>query len=72
MEAGQIHNTRSITECHMTAGQTDYIAKVFAKDFPHYETVIRNELSNLPHISSMETLFLFSNLSPNYIRVLPS
>ena len=57
----------SIIECNMTAGKIDYVAKVFAKDFQHYEAIVRDELSALPHIVSMETLFLFSNLVPNAI-----
>ena len=63
--AEAIKKTRSITECHMTAGKIDYVARVFAKDFKHYETIIRDELSRLPHIASMETLFLFNNLLPS-------
>lgn len=62
-----VNNSPSIIECHMTAGKIDYIAKVYAKDFQHYEVIVKDELAALPHIASMETLFLFSNLVPDGI-----
>jgi len=61
----------SIVECHMTAGKIDYVAKVYAKDFNDYEKVVKDELSDLPYIASMETLFLFSNLKPDSVFEIP-
>lgn len=55
----------SITECHMSTGRTDYVAKIYAKDFHDYEAIVKDNLARLPNIVSMETLFLFSNLAPN-------
>ena len=55
----------AITECHMSTGRTDYVAKFYAKDFYHYEHIVKDDLARLPHIVSMETLFLFSNLAPD-------
>lgn len=54
----------AITECYLTTGRTDYVARVYAKDFEHYETIIKDDLAELPHLDSMETLFLFSNVKP--------
>lgn len=55
----------AITECHMSTGRTDYVARIYAKDFHDYETIVKDDLARLPNIVSMETLFLFSNLAPN-------
>lgn len=55
----------AITECHMTAGRTDYVAKVYAKDFHDYEIIVKDNLACLPNIVSMETLFFFSNVVPD-------
>lgn len=52
----------TITECHMTTGRTDYVARIYAKDFHDYESIIKDKLARLPNIVSMETLFLFSNV----------
>ena len=55
----------TMTECHMTTGRTDYVARIYAKDFHDYESIIKDELARLPNIVSMETLFLFSNVVPD-------
>lgn len=52
----------AITECHMTTGKTDYVARVYARDFHDYEKIVKDDLAALPNIISMETLFLFSNV----------
>lgn len=52
----------AITECYMTTGRIDYIARIYAKDFSDYEAIVKDELGSLPNIVSMETLFLFSNV----------
>ena len=57
-----INQLGCVTECHMTTGKIDYIARVYAKDFKHYEHIVRDELATLPHIASMETLFLLSDI----------
>ena len=54
----------SVTECHMTSGKIDYVVRLYAKDFVHYETLVQDDLATLPHINSMETLYLFSNVVP--------
>ncbi len=57
-----INKSKFITECYMTAGDIDYVAKIYARDFEHYEQLIREDLANLPGIVSMQSLFLFSNV----------
>ena len=57
-----INKLSCVTECHIAAGKIDYIARVYARDFKHYEHIIRDELATLPHIASMETLFLLSDI----------
>ena len=52
----------SITECYMTTGSINYLARVYAKDFHHYEMIVKDDEGRLPNIVSMETLFLFSNV----------
>lgn len=52
----------AITDCHLTTGRWDYVARVFAKDFNDYEIIIKDDLAALPYLVSMETLFLFSNV----------
>ncbi len=53
---------RSITACYMTTGKIDFVAHIYAKDFEDYERILTNELGKVPHIVSMETIFLMSNM----------
>lgn len=55
----------AITECYLATGKIDYVARVYAKDFPHYEEIIKDDLAELPHLDDMESVFLFSNMVPN-------
>ena len=55
----------AITECYMSTGRVDYIARVYAKDFADYEAILRDDIARLPNIRDMETLFLFSNCVPD-------
>ena len=60
--AAAITKIPAITECHMTTGRIDYIAKVYSKSFEDYEAIIKDDIGRIPNILSMETLFLFSNV----------
>ena len=52
----------AITECYPATGNVDYVARIYASDLEDYEAIIKNDISELPYLASMETLFLFSNL----------
>lgn len=58
-----IQKVPEITECHLATGKVDYVARVYARDFAHYEEIIKDDLAELPHLDDMETVFLFSNLA---------
>lgn len=51
----------AITECLMTTGRLDYVIRVLARSLSHYESIIKDDLSHLPHIGEMETLFILSD-----------
>ena len=57
-----IQKMSAVTECYMAAGRTDYVARIYVKDFHDYESIVKDELARLPNINSIETLFLFSNV----------
>ena len=60
-----VNKVPSITECFMATGRIDYVAKIYAKDFNHYEAIIRDDIARLPNIMSMETVFIFGNCIPD-------
>lgn len=57
-----IKKSTHITECYMTSGEIDYVVRLYARDFEHYEELVRNELSTLPGIVSTNSLFLFGDI----------
>ena len=60
-----IQKIPDITECYLATGRVDFVARVYARDFAHYEEIIKDDIAELPHLDDMETLFLFSNLAPD-------
>ncbi len=44
-----------VEECHMIAGDFDYLLKVRARDMVEYRRVLAERISTLPHVSSTST-----------------
>ena len=44
-----------VEECHMIAGQFDYLLKVRSKDIAAYRSVLGERISTLPHVASSST-----------------
>ena len=51
-----------ILECHLMAGEADYLIKVAARSTDHYERIHRKTLSHLPGISNMKSNFVLSTI----------
>ena len=46
-----------ILDCHLMAGQADYLLRVAARDLDHYDRIHRDCLAALPGVSSMRSAF---------------
>lgn len=44
-----------IAECHMIAGNFDYLLKIRTRDMAHYRKILGERLSELPHVSHTST-----------------
>ena len=44
-----------VRECHMLAGEVDFILKVVAKDWDSYHDVFRKQLGEAPHVISIKS-----------------
>lgn len=44
-----------VVECHLMAGQADYLVKVVAVDTADYERIHRHYLSRLPHVTRIHS-----------------
>jgi len=46
---------REVEQCHMIAGQFDYLIKVRTQDIQAYRRVLGEKISTLPHVKSTST-----------------
>lgn len=53
-----------ILECHLMAGQADYLIKVAARSTDHYERIHRRSLAHLPGVSNMKSNFVLRTIQP--------
>lgn len=45
----------AVIECHTTAGENDYIVRVYAQSVEHLDQLLRFELSKLPGVQRIKT-----------------
>lgn len=55
-----IGNMPEVLEVHLITGEFDYLMRVAARSTADYETLLRNQLSQIPSISQMRTLLSIS------------
>ncbi len=48
-------NHPAIMECHTTAGDSDYLLRVYAQSVEHLDELLRHEISKLPGVQSSST-----------------
>lgn len=44
-----------VRECHLLAGEVDFILKIVAKDWDAYHNIFRKELGEAPHVISIKS-----------------
>jgi DNA-binding Lrp family transcriptional regulator len=44
-----------VRECHLLAGEVDYILRIVAKDWDKYQELHTNHLTNAPHVVSVKS-----------------
>lgn len=60
--AQAIKGIPAVTECHMTTGSLDYIARIHANSLSDYEAVIKDELGKIKDIVKVESLIILNNI----------
>ena len=58
--AEAVKKTPAIVESNMISGKLDYLLRVYARNLAHYEELLQDHISELPHISSLESLFVLN------------
>ncbi len=46
----------AVVECHTTAGDSDYMLKIFARSVDHLDELLRRDLSKLPGVHRLSTV----------------
>lgn len=57
-----VRKIREVEECHMIAGNFDYLLKVRTSDIKKYRLVLGEKISTLPHVASTSTFVVMQNV----------
>ncbi len=60
----------SVRSCYLMSGDADYLLKVAARDLRDFEQLRRKVLSDLPHVSRMQTSFALREIV-NHLEYAP-
>ncbi|MEC7816248.1 MAG: Lrp/AsnC ligand binding domain-containing protein [Pseudomonadota bacterium] len=52
----------SVEQCHMIAGNFDYLLKIRTRDMTEYRQVLGEQISNLPHVLQTSTFVVMENV----------
>lgn len=61
--AAAVRQTPAIAESNMVSGKLDYLLRIYARNLSHYEEILQDQISELPHIASLESLFILNAAS---------
>lgn len=67
--ASAIRDWPEVMECYLMTGQRDYLLRVVCADLASYETFLRDRLTKLEGVGSIESSFSLGQVK--YSRVLP-
>ena len=58
----RVAKIREVEECHMIAGNFDYLLKVRTSDIRRYRAVLGEKISSLPHVASTSTFVAMQSI----------
>ena len=67
--AAAVRKTPCVVESNMISGKLDYLLRVYARNLAHYEEILRDHISELPHIASLESLFVLNAASQPRMKI---
>lgn len=67
--AAAVKRTPAVVESNMISGKLDYLLRVYARNLPHYEEILRDQISELPHVASLESLFVINANSQSRMKI---
>ena len=57
-----VQSVSAVEQCHMIAGNFDYLLKVRTRDMQEYRQVLGEEISALPHVLQTSTFVVMENV----------
>lgn len=51
----QVDGWNMVRECHMLAGEVDFMLRIVAKDWDHYQEFLTHDLTAAPNVSSVKS-----------------
>lgn len=54
-----VQKADEVAECYVTTGDSDFLIKIVAPDFEHYEQFLKTKLLTLPGIRRINTIFAY-------------
>jgi Lrp/AsnC family leucine-responsive transcriptional regulator len=55
----------AIIECHTTAGDSDYLLRIFARSVEHLDELLRHDLAKLPGVHRLSTTVCLKTIKPH-------
>jgi len=49
----------NVRECHMLAGEADFLVKIVAEDWDHYQKFLTTQLTSAPNVSHVKSMMVF-------------
>ena len=56
-----IQNIELVRECYRISGEDDFLLKIVAQDFEHYQNVLSKTLLNVPNVERVQTTIVMGN-----------
>ncbi len=57
-----VRSIAEVEQCHMIAGDFDYLLKIRTTDMDEYRTVLGEKVSNLPHVKQTSTFVVMESV----------
>lgn len=62
-----IHKVDEVIECYLMTGNRDYLLHVAVRDLKSYEALVRDKLSSIPGVLSLESSFAFGQVKRTHL-----
>lgn len=67
-----IENIDAVVECYLMTGNRDYLLRVVSSDLKSYEHLVRDRLTTIPGVLSLESSFAFGQVKRTNVLPLTS